>query len=810
MREKIVTETKEIATCFHCGAACRDEHVVHNEKDFCCLGCKTVYEILEENGLCTYYELEKSPGINLKGKDFKEKYAYLDNPEIADSIFDFCDQERAKCTFHLPSIHCSSCIWLLENLYKIQEGILQSRVNFVKKEFQVDFNPEKISLRKLVELLTSIGYEPDISLETQKQKQQKSVNRDLYLKIGIAGFAFGNIMLLSFPEYFGFEGISDDFIRRFLSYLNILLALPVVFYCASGYFKSAYSGLKQKFINIDVPISLGILALFLRSLYEIVLHTGPGYLDSLAGLVFFLLIGRWFQDFTYEGLSFDRDYTSYFPLAVNKWNGTLWESILVANLRPGDEIRVRNLEVIPADSVLTSDHANIDYSFVTGEAEPVHKWEGDHVFAGGRQMGEGITLSVRKPVSQSYLTQLWNNDTFSKEKDNGFINFVNKVSKYFTLAVLVLAGLSYFFWAMMDVSRAMNAFTAVLIVACPCALSLASPFALGTTMRIFGKNGFYIKNTNVIEKLIKVTHIVFDKTGTITQNRESDLTFEGALLDENEKVMVRALTGNSTHPLSRRIWEGLGAKNEDLEIEKFNEIPGSGLQGTIDGNIIKVGNIGFLHPEGNFMPGTKPDMSSQVFLDINGTLRGSFVIRNKYRQGLGEVIKVLGRKFRLSLVTGDNQLEKTHLDQIFPKNTAMLFKQSPQDKLNYVRQLQQEGSFVLMVGDGLNDAGALKQSDLGISLADNVAAFTPAADAILDASKFELIPQFMEFAGISRKIVIGAFIISFFYNVIGIGFAMAGMLTPLFAAILMPLSSISVVAFATGITNLRAKIKGIL
>lgn len=272
--------------CFHCGEHCEREHIVFEEKDFCCNGCKTVYEILNQNDLCVYYDLEKNPGISLKSKKFDDKYAYLDNDDISKLILDFINGDKAKVTFYIPSIHCSSCIWLLENMYKLTDGIEHSRVNFVKKEFSADFNPNVISVRKMVELLATLGYEPNISLEDSTLKDDKSINRSLYLKIGVAAFAFGNIMLLSFAEYFGFEGLEPG-IQRFMSYLNILLALPVVFYCASDYFRSAYAGLRQRYINIDVPISLGIIVLFVRSLYEIISMSGPGYLDSLAGLLFF-------------------------------------------------------------------------------------------------------------------------------------------------------------------------------------------------------------------------------------------------------------------------------------------------------------------------------------------------------------------------------------------------------------------------------------------------------------------------------------------------------------------------------------------
>ena len=211
-------KVKEEIICFHCGDLCREDHVVFEGKDFCCNGCKTVYEILKESDLCNYYDLQNAPGISLKTKDFGEKYNYLDNKDIENQILDFRDRNTAKVHFYIPVIHCSSCIWLLENLYKLKEGVRYSRVNFTKKEVFIDFNPDEISLKELVMTLTTIGYEPYISLEQEERKSRKSTNRSLIIKIGVAGFCFGNIMLLSFPEYFGFEGIDDALIQQLTAY----------------------------------------------------------------------------------------------------------------------------------------------------------------------------------------------------------------------------------------------------------------------------------------------------------------------------------------------------------------------------------------------------------------------------------------------------------------------------------------------------------------------------------------------------------------------------------------------------------------
>ena len=490
----------------------------------------------------------------------------------------------------MPQMHCSSCIWLLENLFKINPAIIHSEVNFLKKNVTVKFNPQKISLKGTVELLTSIGYEPQINLEDAEDKKLQSTNKKLIYKIGITGFCFGNIMLLSFPEYLNIN-MSDSFFIKFFGWLNLFLSLPVFFYSSSDYFISAFKGLRKKILNIDVPISLGILVLFLRSAVEVVTQTGAGYFDSMTGLVFFLLIGKLFQNKTYETLNFERNYKSYFPLSVILKKDESEVSIPVSKLNVGDRIIIRNNEIIPADSVLFGGEGNIDYSFVTGESKLSPKVLGELVYAGGKQIGSAIELEVIKEVSQSYLTQLWNNEAFKNRAESNFATISNKVSKYFTIAILSIALASFLFWLPNSIHTALNVFTAVLIVACPCALALSIPFTLGNTIRIFGKNKFYLKNVHVIEELAKINQIVFDKTGTITQTTQSKIKFIGPELTELNSIMIKSLVKNSTHPLSKKIYDSLDCQ-ANLNVNSFKEMQGKGIEGEILGKQIKLGSTG--------------------------------------------------------------------------------------------------------------------------------------------------------------------------------------------------------------------------
>lgn len=787
--------------CYHCGEECIDDSFKINDKIFCCNGCKTVFELLDENNLCTYYSIEQSPGQTRKYHT-KRNYDFLEDDELKQKLIDFTDGKKTNITFDIPQMHCSSCIWILENLYKLDSGIITSRVNFLQKKLFITFAEKITTLKKIVELLDSLGYEPLLNLETKNEDKSKSEYKSLYYKIGIAGFCFGNIMLLSFPEYLSINVAEHDELKRIFAYINFILSLPVFFYSGSEYFISAWKGLRKKIVNIDVPLALGILVLFLRSAIDVIFFNGAGYFDSLAGLIFFLLVGKVFQNKTYESLNFERNYKSYFPISVTVKENGRETTIPVQKLSVGQRIFIRNNEIIPADSILIKGVGNIDYSFVTGESIPVEIKNGEMIYAGGKQVGSAIEVATVKEVSQSYLTQLWNKKVFNKNEESRITTFANVVSKYFTFGVISLSFIAALI-SFPNYKLAFDSFTAVLIVACPCALALSTPFTLGNTLRIFGKNKFYLKNTFAIEKLASADIIVFDKTGTITENNSAIVNFVGEDLSNEELELIKSTVGNSTHPLSVAIFKSIQSSHLN-SISYYEEEIGKGILSIINDHQIKIGSEKFVKNKIS-----EESNSTRVFVSIDNNYKGYFEIKNKYRDGLKELISKLEANYDIALLSGDNENEKDNLKHFFGEK-ELHFKQSPHDKLNYIEDLQKKQRKALMLGDGLNDAGALKQSDIGISISDNTNNFSPASDGILDSSSFHLLKDFLDFAKTSKKIIIASFILSLIYNIIGLTFAFEGKLTPLIAAILMPLSSISVVIFTTVTTNLLAKKKGLL
>ncbi|WP_185097222.1 heavy metal translocating P-type ATPase [Chryseobacterium sp. Leaf180] len=773
--------------CFHCGQDLEKERISFDDKIFCCNGCRSVYEILNINHLTNFYNLNKKSGIRPSDEN-NSQFDYLDTQEIFNKITDFSEGNTTLVTFKIPVIHCSSCIWLLESLHTINKDIRYAQVNFTRKTIQIAFNQNELKLSGLAKFLTNLGYKPAINLETAEKKDD-NLDKSLLVKLAIAGFAFGNGMFLAFPEYIGGGDVWMEHYKGLFRILMMILAMPVVLYSASDYYKSAWFGLKNGIVNIDVPIVLGIFVLFGRSVYEIATNYGPGYFDTLCGLLFFMLLGKFFQKRTYSSLSYDRDYKSFYPIAVTKVDfGGKQKNILLSDIKVGDRILVRNHEIIPVDAILITGDGNIDNSFITGESESITKQPGDKIFAGGKQIGSSLELEVIKNVDQSYLTQLWNKEAFKKH-ETGLDTLINNVSKYFTFIILGIAVISGIYWYFIDLEKMFQVISAILIIACPCALALSSPFTFGHIMRILGRNKFYVKDALTIEKISKIDTVVFDKTGTITQRKKSNIRYEGAEMSDFDLQNIKTLLKNSNHPLSKSLYEFLETEDPYFPVSGFQEISGKGYEGEVRGAMYKIGSAAFNLQEGK-------NLETAVFISKDDNFLGKFIFKNEYRLNLKNLFTQLS-KFKIFILSGDNSSEEKQLSEIIPNNSGMAFSQSPEDKLNFIKNLQDNGSKVMMLGDGLNDAGALKQSNVGIAISDDSNSFTPSSDVIMNGEKVSYLDRYLNVCKGSMKIVKMTFVISFMYNIVGLSFAVTGHMDPLFAAILMPISSITVIAFTT-------------
>lgn len=781
--------------CYHCGENCPTDKIQLEERHFCCEGCKMVYQILNEHSLCEYYSLNENPGVSQRIKVRKDKFAFLDDEKIQQQLVSFKDEKQLHVTFYLPQMHCSSCLYLLENLHRLDPGVVSSKVNFTRKEVEIILLTSDTSLRKAAETLTAIGYEPYISLNDLKEKRP-ALNKSMVYQLGVAGFCFGNIMLLSFPEYLGIDA-SETGLRGIFRWLNFALAIPVLLYSSLPFYQSSWKSLTHKFLNIDAPIALAIIITFIRSAYEVISGTGGGYFDSMTGIVFFMLAGRILQDKTYRQLSFERDYTSYFPIAISVLRDNKEVPTTLPEIKPGDTLLIHNEELIPADGILTKGKAFIDYSFVTGESLPVLKEVGELVYAGGKQTEGNIEILAVKEVAQSYLTKLWNRDEFRQEETKS-VSFVHLLSRYFTYIVLSIALLTAIYWEINDPSKIWPAVTAIFIIACPCALLLSNTFTNGNILRILGKNRFYLRNAQTIEDIADIDHVVFDKTGTLTTTQQQDISFEGGPLNKEQKQIIAALAAHSSHPLSKALALHLSERN-GLEVANFKETTGQGIEGFVIDKYVKLGSYGFVTGS------NKKQDSTSVYVSIDDEIPGYFKFSNHYRENMALLLSLFKKQYTISVLSGDNDAEKENLRKLLGEKAALLFNQQPEDKLHYIQELQRHGKKVMMIGDGLNDAGALKQANVGIAISEQTNNFTPSSDAIIGATELPRLNKFISLCRANKNIVIASFVLSIVYNIIGLSFAVQGTLSPLIAAILMPSSSLSILLLTFGSSSLLAR-----
>jgi len=793
--------TKKETQCYHCGGVLPKNRYEKDEHSFCCKGCVTVYTLIKDSGLENIYQ-NKSLGNFTKPEDVSEiqEFDFLDNPSVQEKIISFKEGNLCKVIVYAPEIHCASCIWLLEHLPELHKGIIQSQVNFHSKKISILFNNEQISLKELSILLTQIGYKPYYSFE---KKETHPEEKKLLIRLGIAGFAFGNIMLLSFPDYLDTLSNLEIKYAQLFHYVSFILSLPVILFSAYPYLQSAFSGIKTKDLNMDIPIGIGILTLFFRSTYDVFFLNESGYFDSLSGFVFFLLIGRWYQHKTYRFLDFDKTFHSFFPMSVIKIDHLNEVNTEVQNIKENDIVKLRNGELIPFECVLMSKEARIDYSFVTGESDIFQKQKGDIIYAGGKLYGQKILVKVKKPFDQQYFMQLWNEN--SQRKNFAFKKISSFLGKIITILVLSVAVFSLWYWRNADVQTIFRIVTSVLIIGCSCAFALSAPFLFGNVSRLLSKISFFVKTSDSIATLAKVNHIVLDKTGTLTEKGFQAEWKGNKKLSEEEINLLYALFQNSFHPLSKKIADSLKENiTHQYECSDYKEYPGKGMEAIINDHHIKAGN-----PEWIEMNEKLSIPHSVVCIKIDDEIKGYFEIKNEIRHGLKRLNSLAKEGYKLHILTGDTAEKTENITKLFSSKLTIQTRQKPEDKKTYIENLQKNNGVVLMIGDGLNDTPALKTADFGISITDDTSYFAPAGDAILKGESLQYLPEIIRFSKTAYKLLITSYVFSFVYNAIGLSLAFFGYLSPVVAAVFMPFSSISVVLFAVVSTNYVAKKYGI-
>lgn len=771
--------------CKHCSDPIIGSPIIEEGNKFCCHGCSSVYKILHDE---SFQSIVCELDIDSQ-KSTQVYFDELNNPELEASFVKFRDKKQTLIEFHIPGIHCSSCVWLFEKLPEIDPRIISCSVSFETRTVLIKYYHTGFKSSELAQFLRKMGYPPELILA--KDNKYKT-NRKSIIKLGLAGFCFGNIMLFSFPDYLSMTDIPEEFLKYF-GIISSILSLPLIFYSGWDYFEKAFLSFKMKKIDINIPIALGIITIFLFSNYLVFIKNESGYFDSLSGLIFFLLLGQFFQNKLFESFRRERDIEDFFPLAVLKKENDQWISENIKSLEVGNLIKIRNNEIIPCDSLLKNGTAKIDNSFITGESVLQSYNNDELIYAGGRQKGSAIELIINKTFDQATWTKIW------EEKDEKTFppTIIDKLAGTFTISIILISISCGIYWSIENLELGIRAFATVLIIACPCALALSQPITFGHLLRILGKKGIYLKNPQSIPVITQIKHIVFDKTGTLTVNKNSINKKVFNSLTQTEIDLFFALANESAHPYSLLLSKSLSQlKKETLKLDSLREEKGKGLIAVYESNKILIGSNDWMI-ENNIKVA---DRSPGLYLSYQDQVKASIPVNQDLREGINDLINSLKQNFNIHIISGDTEHNFKNFISKIPKVTSALFSQKPDDKVNYVKKLKGE---TLMIGDGLNDAGALVTANLGLAISDSEHSYFPKSNGLIVGDSLNELGKTMSLAKWSQKVVIICVVFSLAYNIVGIYFAATLQLNSLIAAVLMPISSITILLLSSFLMKIK-------
>lgn len=707
-------------------------------------------------------------------------------------LIEFKNKKIKIVNLNIPSIKCISCVLFLEKINQINNNILKSQVDLEKNNIRI-FIKKKYKIKDLINFLSKLGYPPNFNINQNHninkfEKENKEIN-----KIGFSFFCFGNIMLLTFPEYI--NNHQDEWLNNhiyFFRYITLILCLISIIVCTENYIKKSFINIKNKIFDANIPITLGIITMFSASVYNIYYNINSGYCDSLSGFILFSLIGKYIQNITNKKLNIKKNYKNIYPIHVKVKKKNKEIEKLIYKLKQNDIILIKNEEILPVDCKLLNKLAQLDTSFITGESEIIKKTRGEKIYAGSKNKGDLIMLKVINKIQTSYIYKLWQ---YKKKNKKTYYTIVNELSVYFLLSILILSLTSILYWYIIDPKKIIASIISILITACPCSLTLSMPMTMRYIIKIFLNKNIIIKNNYVLEKISKINCLVFDKTGTLTYIGKYFIKYQGEKLSYLDKLIIGSLTRLSNHTLSKKILEYLKIKNKFIKVNNFKEILGRGIEGIINNKKIKIGSYSFINKKKKH----DNEFNSKIFISFNEKIIGYFIIHNYYRKEIKNIFQKL-KNYKIIILSGDNNYhERKKLKKIISmKNIKILFNKTPEKKIKIIKKLKKKYQ-VMMIGDGINDIGAIKESDIGSIILNKYSNFIPEADIILNYKSLKYIPSIFKLTNLGIKIIKINFIISVIYNIIGLSLSGMGKIKPIISAILMPISSLTVIFLSLGL-----------
>ena len=795
--------------CTHCNLTFSEDMMITEKQDdkqlsFCCKGCQGVYHLLNAEGLDTFYDklgdtklqpatqssedLEK---FDLEG--FKNKYIRID--------------EDGLCEINLiiEGIHCSACVWLNEKVLHKTDGVIETSINYTNNKAKVVWDPAVIKLSHIIETIRSIGYNAYPYDPKLQEERAISTRKTYYTRILVAVFGSMNIMWLAIAHYAGyFSGIQQSF-KDILNVAEFVLATPVLFYSGWIFFRGAYYGYKNNIVNMDTLVASGALSAYIYSIYAMISQRGEVYFDSVVMIITFVLVGKYLEVLSKKHAVDTLDgIMGSTPTEVTLIDAGIKSLVSVENVVIGDIIELKPGEKVVIDGEVTWGQGSFDESSLTGENEPLFKKQGDPVLSGSICLDSVLHYSASKDASNSMLTSIVNLLEESITKKPRIEQLANKVSGYFSTIILIIALLTFigwYFWAD-SFEHALIVGISVIVIACPCALGLATPMATLVGISIAAKRGILFKEASFLETMAKSDILALDKTGTITEGKPSVVNVD--LFGDLDPSLLHALVSTSNHPISKGIAEYLKKTYEDLStriLEDIRSIEAKGLKASYQGQQLIGGNASLLQVENLSVDGNS--QNALFFFAIDQTVVARFELSDTIREGAKEAIQniqTLGVK--VVMLTGDHEQSAQKVAQQVGI-TNIHAKLLPQDKAAKVDQFHQDGHVVVMVGDGINDAIALASSDIAIAMGNGADVAISVSDIVLLDEKPMSIYDAYKLSRRTYAAVKENLGFSLLYNVIAVPLAVMGFVNPLVAALSMSLSSLVVVGNSMRIKFLK-------